>query len=565
MNKAMKQYISSLDARLPQLLHTEAFVSNIKKHAFLLIFIFLSGFLAYAYDIFQFSLHIDSEIDAFRKGPHPYIWISEGRWGLYLINAMLLPDPVLAVIPTLVAILGTGTGIFFFVKTLSPQRSMADYLVAMIALGCPILYFAFYWQTLSYALGIGLAVVNIGMYYLTRWTRTGFIIASLCFCFGIGTYQAISPAIAVIYGIYFINYLLENPHTSCRQHILHTMYFGFALVIAFALYKLITPITLLFYHLSYHAEYLNTFYKFELTKEYFINYLPLSLKATLNYYTGSKDYYLYELTPLALLFYFSLIIVGFRIVTSNSKPGVKLLGLMALLVTLITPTSMLMMNAGDIPVRTMFAVIFVLAGLVFIACHTTSNIVKYTLCVLAISCYVKFVIINHRYALSSQLTWQADREFSVMLLDRINQVYYKLPPREKMLDEKLGISTKRYPLEIVGEREHYSESPVFMEREAIGASFYNWAPDEVRRRVALFGVMGNFDFWPANRTERRSIIGQALNMPSWPAAGSVDVINGVVVVKFGNYIPDQLSTLCLEVNDDNPSCQKLRARPTNSP
>jgi len=562
----MKKFFANLDKRLPQLLHTEEFVAGIKRHSFLLMFIFLAGFLAYAYDIFQFSLHIDSEIDAFRKGPHPYVWISEGRWGIYFINAMLIPDPVLAVIPTLVAILGTGIGIFFFVKTMSQQRGMADYLAALIALGCPILYFAFYWQTLSYALGIGLAVINIGMYYLTRWTRASFIIASLCFCFGIGTYQAISPAIAVIYGIYFINYLLENPHTSCRQHILRTMCFGLALVIAFALYKIITPITLLLYGLSYHNEYLNSFYKFELSREYFINYLPVSLKATLNYYTGSKNYYLYELTPLALLFYFSLIVVGFRILTSDSKPGIKLLGLTALLVTLITPTSMLMMNAGDIPVRTMFAVIFVLAGLVFIASNaTTSNIVKYTLCVLVVSCYVKFVVINQRYALSSQLAWQADREFSVMLLERINQVYYKLPPREKILDEKLGISTKKYPIEIVGAKERYSESPLFMEREAIGASFYNWAPDEVRRRVALFGVMGNFDFWPATRTERRSVIGQVTNMPSWPNAGSIDVINGIVVVKFGNYIPDQIATLCLEEKDDNPYCQKLRPSPTNNP
>ena len=33
-------------------------------------------------------------------------------------------------------------------------------------------------------------------------------------------------------------------------------------------------------------------------------------------------------------------------------------------------------------------------------------------------------------------------------------------------------------------------------------------------------------------------------MPVWPADGSVDVVNGVIVVKIGEYTPKQIMTLC---------------------
>ena len=68
--------------------------------------------------------------------------------------------------------------------------------------------------------------------------------------------------------------------------------------------------------------------------------------------------------------------------------------------------------------------------------------------------------------------------------------------------------------------------------------------------------MGVMRYRAATRAERLTVIEQAKTMPSWPYAGSVDVINGIIVIKFREYNPNQLMVICQPPNDVDPVCIK---------
>jgi hypothetical protein len=66
--------------------------------------------------------------------------------------------------------------------------------------------------------------------------------------------------------------------------------------------------------------------------------------------------------------------------------------------------------------------------------------------------------------------------------------------------------------------------------------------------------MGVTRYRAATREERLSVIEKAQAMPAWPYEGSVDVINGIIVIKFREYNPNQLAVICQPPLDTNPVC-----------
>jgi hypothetical protein len=73
--------------------------------------------------------------------------------------------------------------------------------------------------------------------------------------------------------------------------------------------------------------------------------------------------------------------------------------------------------------------------------------------------------------------------------------------------------------------------------------------------------MGIDRFRSATPAERVSIVEQAQNMPDWPYPGSVDVINGVIVVKFREYNnPNQFLAMCKPPVEKHPVCLKYLQR-----
>lgn len=545
MPNVLPESIKSLDRRFTEMTGLDSIWQGILKNRALIIYLAVIGLLSFTYDLFNFSVNIDSEIHAEGFGPNNG-WVMQGRWGMYFLSWLILPDTVMPFTPMFIAMCGSAIGMFFFLHTLSATRSTADYLAAPIAMACPVLYFAYYFTTLGYGLGIGFAAVNIGMFFLTRWTLSGALTAIALFTFGIGIYQAVLPLIMVIFGFYIISLLINTVNITFLEICKRVMVFILVIVVAYVLYELVKRWSLHYVGVPYAAQYLSEFDDFQPTRDYLIPALKKTWLAAWRYYTGGRLYYLYNLFSLKLLFCLSLFFTCVKVLQSPAKLYMRLLGILTVLVILATPMAMLVMNSGEMPPRTMLGVAYVLSGLVFFAASVDSKIVRTIIGVLAITCFYKFTLVNNRYSLANHMTWQADREFSVMLMQRMGEVWHKMPPKDIY---------SKYPMELVGVRE-LLPTPFIPHREVIGTSFYYWSAGDIQRVTDLLLTMGITDYKPATQQERLSVVEQAQTMPSWPAAGSVDVINGIIVVKVGPYNPHQIVSMCQPPEDKNSFCVK---------
>ncbi len=539
-------HLRNLDQNWSRYTGLECVVRAILNNKFLLLYLFSVGFLAYASDIFTFSMRIDSENHAFYWGAQGS-WVSQGRWGMYLLNLLLLPDSIMPVIPTLIAVVGAVVGAAFFMHALSPIRSLADFIAAPLAIACPVIYFAFYFTTLGYGVGVAFAVTGLGVYLLSLGQWSAAALAALCFCFGIGVYQAVLPLIAAMFGLYIVSFVINRSDFSFADLIKHIALFLFSLIAGYALYAIISKLFLHFMGIAFDSGYMSGFVNYQMTASYFLQAIEKTYPVAVHYYTGGKDYYLYDLLSLKLLCYFTLTVTVLRIVFAASSWLVRVLTLLLLGAVLVAPMAMHLINNGYMPPRTVLGVPQVLAGLVFFAMGCRSNIVRSITAILAIACLYNFCVANNRYALSNAMVWQADRELSVRIQQQIARVLPKISPTNDPWQD--------FPVELVGWKE-YPETAIFSQREVIGASFYKWAAGDVERVTRLFRTMGVDRFRPATREERLSVIEKAKAMPSWPYEGSVDVINGIIVVKLREYNPNQLMAICQPPYDTTDVCKK---------
>jgi hypothetical protein len=199
------------------------------------------------------------------------------------------------------------------------------------------------------------------------------------------------------------------------------------------------------------------------------------------------------------------------------------------------------------PPRTVLGVPFVFAGLVFAASFNNSKVLKAVLGLLVLACFFKFAATNSRYALASQLSWKADQDLSVQVLQRINLVLQRFPSQRPP-----------YPVALVGMLDRH-ETPLLIHRDVIGSSFYYVDGGSAGRVVGLWRSMRQFDFRHASAEEALAVADQAASMPIWPAEGSVSVVNGVLVVKIGEYSKHQIITLC-QVTPSSEFCQQHMAK-----
>lgn len=518
----------------------------LNKNRALLIYLLVVGVLAFGVDIFSFSLNIDSENHAYYFGAQGG-WVAQGRWGMYVLSLLLLPDVVMPWVPILIAVVGAVIGAAFLVHALSPVRGAADYIAAPIAIACPVIYFAFYFTTLGYGVGVAFAVTGLGIYCLSRgkWLTT--MVAALCFCFGIAVYQAVLPMIAALFGLYVVSYVIERPDFTFAHVLKHMALFVVSLLLAYALYTAISKLLLHYMEITFDSGYMSNFMSYQLTTDYFWQAMKKTWPIAVNYYMGGKDYYLYNLLSLRLLFAFALAVTLFRIACAPASGWVRAVAVLLLPAILIAPMVMHLLNSGYMPPRTVLGVPQVLAGLVFFAMGSRSKIVQSITAVLAIACLYNFCVTNNRYAFSNYMVWQADRELSVKIQDRIGAVLPKIAP--------VSNPHEVYPIELVGWIE-YPETSIFTQREVIGASFYKWAAGDVERVERLFRTMGVSRYRAATREERLSVVERAQTMPAWPYEGSVDVINGIIVIKLREYNPNQLMVICQPPLDVTETCKK---------
>lgn len=498
----------------------------------LILFAAVIALICYGYDIFNFSLRIDAEMQAEAYGANMG-WISQGRWTMYYLNLWLLPDPVMPVIPPLISIIGLVIGSLLFIASLSSGRGLPAYLAVALFISCPLYYYAHYFTTLGYGIGVGYALAGLGTYLLMKCSWPWLLLVIVCYTLAIGVYQAFLPVLAAMFGISMIDAYIKST-SNFKLLLTKSISFAAVLLLSYTCYELIKTWMISYWETTFAEAYLSGFNKFELSKAYFDSAVVTSYENLMKYYLGDKSIYLYELATLKTLMVAAMSIAIVRIIFFQKKIVAKLLSLLIGALVVFTPMAILMMNDGFMPQRTQLAVPVIIAGLCYLAASIPVATLRGLMLCLATAAIYKFCVVDNRFAFANDMQWQADKVITQQIINGLVGVTDQLP--EKGYHDA-------YPLELVGVR-YQTETAVLVNRDAIGASFYQWGAGDIFRMLGLMRSMGIREFKAAQVDQRLSVIEEAKKMPSWPMPGFVKVINGIAVVKISDYNANQLYRLC---------------------
>lgn len=546
---ALTRNLQNLDRAAWSMLGLERLLAMLSRNRAWLVYLAVLAVIAYGADLFTFSLTIDDENHTQTQGAK-LAWASQSRWGMFVLNWSLLPDPVTAFISPFVAVFSAALGLGLLVRSFDlSQRGMAPWLAAPVALACPVLFYCFAFTTLGYGVGVGFVAVALGFYVFVRcngWRRLlGFPLIG----FSISVYQPFLLVMAAFFSVYLLARILANEagrfgFVALLQEV---AWFAAVLVLSWVFYSVVQQG---FFRLGgvEPSSYLEGFMDFQPTAEYLRASSSKALIAAFQYYTGSQQHYAYNVWPLYGLVLACLVVIAGRILLAPTSWFMKLLAALCFVVMLAIPFLMHLMNSGFMPGRALLALPVVFAGLVFLAAATQYRTLQAILLVLVVATYFAFAVTINRFAFSNHMAWQADRELSTLILSRI----YELELPEKSPHQ-------RWTLDLVGNFD-YPETAIFVKRNTIGSSFYGWANGDVRRTAALYKTMGADFFRAASHEEKHAIALRVLDMPSWPAKGSVALIDDVIVVKLGPYTPQQISRVCAGApQGDDRVCEQVRA------
>ena len=119
---------------------------------------------------------------------------------------------------------------------------------------------------------------------------------------------------------------------------------------------------------------------------------------------------------------------------------------------------------------------------------------------------------------SSQVVWQADRDISNRIIERI----YSLDP---------PIKSNKIDISFIGKYQHNENSLFIKTGDVFGASFYEWGNGNPYRINTFIKTLGENRFQIIIPDDKNGLLKYSEEMPIWPQKGSVALYNGVVIVK----------------------------------
>jgi len=158
---------------------------------------------AYGFELFNLNLTIDEEVHAFSS--QEYAWIAQGRWGMFLLNKFLLPQPVIPFVPLFVALLFHVLAIFLLLNSWDVDSQLEMLMIGAIGVAYPGMAYMYTFSTINFGIGIGLFFVALSLFMYIRSEGFYKLSAALPGAISISIYQGFTVALAAIFLVYFIS------------------------------------------------------------------------------------------------------------------------------------------------------------------------------------------------------------------------------------------------------------------------------------------------------------------------------------------------------------------------
>jgi hypothetical protein len=485
--------------------------------------------IAYGFELFNFTLGIDEEVNALYGEPR--IFVSSGRWGMYLLNRLLLPYPVIPFLPLFLGLAFHVLGALLLLDAWQVQDKTEQVITGALFVLFPIVAYMYAFTILSYGIGIGLFLTGLSLWLFERGSGWRKAWAVLPAAFALGIYQGFALTLAAAFLMTYLLPAFRGQPKNLRP-LLQSAGVGLA---AGGLYLLVHKLatTLIVPESNYIAGYFVPFDYILTHKRMILNAIWTVIRQV---YSGDPVLYGSEAPTLQALMVVSAAAILIRLARLPFGWLRKLV-----LATLIAGLALFsfafgIFTGGQLVMRFLFGLQVVVAGFVLLALTANHRLARLLITLLAAFSLLQFTAsINHLFG-ASHLRLQQDRQIATNLIDRT----------EAARAAAGALEVQR--IEVIG----YWEAPgseLIPKSEAFGASFFEWDQGNAERIIPFLEIMGYRKLTTVPREERIALIPEALPMPNWPAEGSVKVVGDTALVKFSDYSFAQKRLLCADPAD----------------
>lgn len=489
-------------------------------------FIGYSGLIllvAWGYELFHFTISIDDEFVLFSQGKSSASWLTQGRWGMALIDR-ILGNPSIPFFSLFVTLSCVICAFLILFELLQASES-SKYIFLPLLLACPILYFTFSFSSLCPGAGIAILAATIAAAIFCR-SRKGFhfCIGILLGAFAVACYQSallLMPVVCLAYLLQRIT--LQNE--SWPQCIWPAIRFGLLFLASLAGYLAIQKFSLWYFNLQ--ISYIDNFINppgsmLEAGRHFDLFCLKLHDLYQANFGEPVSGHFLLICLCLALIPITSLFL--------HRSVMTFLITLFLIFLLAILPFSLDLLNQkAEMPLRSMIAFPFATVCIFHLAWRNLEQqkTLQYILGCFLILIGIQYVILNNKLAYSSKLSFDQDQVLLQNMLSRL----YNNP--EFSADVAQG---KEIPIVVIGYRMGEQETKYpFLKKETVGHSILFWDQGAAHRFVSMLHIMGEKYFVSPQKTDYQAAVNITPEMGTWPEQSSLKYINGIVLIKFSDF------------------------------
>jgi hypothetical protein len=497
-----------------------------KKNANLILGLAIVALCAYGFELFQLNLTIDEEIHATYSAA-TLDWISQGRWGMYLLNRLLLPYTIVPFVPLFTALVFHILAALLTLESWKVTSMLDRFVLGSMYVTFPTLAYMYTFSTINYGIGIGFFCVALSSFLYARnqgWKR---FLAVLPASFAIAIYQGFIPVLAAVFLVYLLCIQIRAERSLVMEILGISAVFLFSLFIYYAVQRLVLILGVV-PGLAYVTGFFDPGFFQRYSRMVWNRVWSYSL---LPVYTGSEAVYAMRLSGLWILLAVSAIGLFITVLRSRLPVINKVLAILFWMMLLILPFLSGFLMQFSLSVRFLLAVPTVISGIVLLGMLNGSRPFKLLVTVLATYCLFQFITsTNHLFA-SSHLALEADRLLASRLITRIEDAR-----------AEAGMPPVKY-IEIIGYYDRPS-TQLIPKLETFGASFFEWDGGSSYRIAVFLETLGLSRLELLTLDQRAQMVSIVDLMSVWPQKDSIKIVNETVLVKFGDYSYSQKIWIC---------------------
>lgn len=480
--------------------------------------LFLTAAVLNSYFITTLSLSIDDEMGALRTDPE--VWVSQGRWAVYLIEKFLIQLPAIPFLPYLILDIALTLSYMMIIRAHGATPSWKSYLTFPIFCSYPTWWLISEFSSNVPAVALGL-LLSVFSACLSAGSINGLIpsrskFKHLLICLMLATAIASYQSLILLYlsiglGMMLIGLIRADDKQTfhlIKNGVRFLAYAVGAMLTYFVINKVFQNVT------GAYSTYLNNFINIAgilqnpifATKEIIIEAGRI--------YSGSEARFgaTIGLAPVIVITA-TLALLKFTPIQN------KLYALFIWTLVLATPFLLhFLAGAGGVPMRTMIPLAYVTWLMAFLLL-TTTGVAAATVFMPIIAVYlVQLLNVNSQYIASATLAQKHDELLAADIYRRIGEI-------DRDFD-----STKPVNVDFFG---HKRFETIYAKAwtSTMQASFFDWDNGNILRMLNYMKVLGYPNLHAVDENLRKNLTPTFMDMPVWPAQGAVQKHGDIYLIR----------------------------------